>query len=361
MSEYIAVFFGGVSGENEISIITGTMACNVLKKRGRPVLPVYITQSGEFMAGDQLSDIAAFSGGKVPSAPRAAFTKGGVMLLGRRGKVKKFLPVGCAVNCCHGGWGEGGGISGLCLSMSLPLASAGVFESSLFLDKRLTKIVLRGLGVDVLEGVYLRDIGGATQIKTFPVMVKPVSLGSSIGVVRAGNEEELRSALEAAFMLDDGVLVERYVSPRREINCAACLVGGEIVTSPPEEVFGGEILSYDDKYSGGGRRQFPARLSENIAERIRSVTRRVYGALGMRGIIRIDYILEGDKVWLSEVNTVPGSLSHYLLSENFSSFGALLEELIAQAEREFAEKNSKMLVNTGIINNFASNACKLKG
>lgn len=361
MSENIAVFFGGVSGENEISVITGTMVCNVLKKGGKSVLPVYISQSGEFYVGEKLADIKGFSAGAIPRARRAAFAKGGIIELSPRGKSKKFIPVSCAVNCCHGGWGEGGGISGLCLSMSVPLASAGVAESAVFLDKYLTKIMLRGLGVDTVEYVYLKDISEATIIKTFPVMVKPATLGSSIGVVKASNAEELSAALSAAFMLDGAVLAERFVENRREINCAACYCGGEVIVSPLEEVFGGDILSYDDKYSGGGRRTFPANVPENIAEKIRGITKMVYSFLCMRGIIRIDYILEGDKVWLSEINTVPGSLSHYLLSDGFDGFYKLLAALIEQAKKDFDKNSSKMLVNTGIINNFTSNACKLKG
>ena len=361
MCKNIAVFFGGVSGENEISVITGTMVCNVLKRCGKCVLPVYITQGGDFLCGEKLSNIKNFAGG-VPSGSRVAFIKGGIAVLaGRAGKrIKRVFPVGCAVNCCHGGWGEGGGISGLCAAMSVPLASAGVFESSAFMDKYLTKIVLKGLGIDTLECEYLMDIAGATRINNFPVMVKPASLGSSIGVVRADNRSELESALEVVFRLDTAAVVERYIARRREINCAAYACGGRVVTSPCEEVFGGEILSYDDKYSGSGRRVFPAQLTPAEEERIRGMTAEVCERLGVRGIVRFDYIIEGENIRLCEVNTVPGSLSHYLLAKNLEEFGTLLVRLIDDAVLAFENDRSKLLVNTGIINNFASNACKLK-
>ncbi len=360
MCKNIVVFFGGASCENEISIITGAMVCNVLKNGGQKVYPVYITQGGEFFCADCLADIKNYSDGRIPEAPRAAFEKGNLLVLSKRGKIKERAPVYCALNCCHGGWGEGGGISGLCLSMSLPLASAGVFESSALMDKYLTKIILKGLGVPAVEYVYLRDISGATAIKNFPVIVKPARLGSSIGVEKADNREELISALKTAFELDSAAIVERYIQNRREINCAAYAVGGEVVTSPCEEVFGGSLLSYDDKYSGSGRRAFPADLQKDISERIRGITKNVYSALGMRGIVRFDFILEGDDIYVSEINTVPGSLSQYLLSQNYSAFYKLLMALIDDARKEHSLNNSKLLINTGIINNFASNACKIK-
>lgn len=360
MCQNIAVFFGGVSSENEISVITGTMVCNVLKRGGMKVLPVYITQSGQFMCGENLSDIKNFSSDKLPSATRIAFIEGGIAILSGRGKIKKRLPIACAVNCCHGGWGEGGGLSGLCQSLSIPFASAGTFESSLFIDKYLTKIILKGLGVPTVEYCYLTESSSKNVTVDFPVMVKPVHLGSSIGVIKAENPEELKAALASAFTLDSAVIVERYITNRREINCAACLRGKEIVTSLCEEVFGGDILSYDDKYSGASKRVFPADLPPAISENIRNITSFVYSSLGMRGIVRFDFILEEDSVYLSEVNTVPGSLSQHLLTGNFGEMYELLKALICQSREEFERNNSKMLINTGIINNFTSNTCKIK-
>lgn len=360
MCKNIAVFFGGVSSENEISIITGTMVCNVLKKGGQSVLPVYVTQNGQFLCGDNLADIKNFSGGKIPAAGSIVFAKGGFYMLSKRSKLKKFLPVHCAVNCCHGGWGEGGGISGLCNSLSIPVASAGVFESALCIDKYLTKIALKGLNVPTVEYKLICDIGDADGIKDFPVMVKPVHLGSSIGIVKANDSAELSAALSAALTLDSCAIVERYISDRREVNCAAYFADGAVVTSPCEEVFGGDILSYDDKYSGSGKRVFPAELSQELSSRIRGTTQYIYTALDMRGIVRFDFILEGENVYVSEINTVPGSLSQYLISGNYSEFCKLLLSLIAQARKDCAVNSSKMLINTGIINNFISNACKIK-
>ncbi len=359
----LAVFFGGVSSENEISIMTGTMTCNVLSRRGEKVLPVYITQSGAFYAGGELADIKAYKDGALPRSEKIAFSEGEIFVLSSRGKIKRRVQVRCAINCCHGGWGEGGGISGLCSSFSIPLASASAFESALFLDKYLTKIALNGLGVSTLPYCLVTSSDGADEVDIgFPVMVKPCTLGSSIGVVRADDKKELEEALLAAFELDGSVIVERCVTNRREINCAAYAVGNEVIISPCEEVLsGGDILSYDDKYSGGGSRIFPAHTDEQTTKIIQDTTRYVYGALKMRGIVRFDYILEGENVWLSEVNTVPGSLSYYLLSEGWDGFYDILMSLADDAVRRSEEEGKKRIINTGIINNFVSNSCKIGG
>ena len=359
MCKNVIVFFGGASSENEISVITGTLAVNVLKRGGHVVMPVFITQRGDYLCGEALADIANFRGGP-PAAPSPVFCRGGLYVPSKRGRLKSFFRADCAVNCCHGGWGEGGGISGLCAALSVPLASAGIFESAAFLDKYLTKIVLKGLGVPVVQFRYLRSADEGDGIDCFPVVVKPARLGSSIGVAVARNREELAVSLAAAFELDTAVLVERYVWPRREINCAACMCREGLRISPCEEVFGGDLLSYDDKYSGSGKRVCPADLSPALAEGMRDIVRTVYLSLNMKGIVRFDFILEGDDIYVGEINTVPGSLSHYLLAHGYNDFGLLLGELMKAAVAEAEREGSKLLVNTGIVNNFASNACKIK-
>lgn len=360
----VCVVFGGVSGENEISVITGTLACNVLIKSGKSVLPVYISHGGEFYAGENLADITSFKTDGYERCLRASFTRGGALLLNSRGKLKGTVKLGCLLNCCHGGFGEGGGIAGVAAAADIPFASAGLFESAAFMDKYYTKLVLKGLGADTVDYAYSRDITGAiagAEALGYPVIVKPATLGSSIGIAKAENGEELLVALQVAFELDGAVIVERYIKGKREINCAAYYADGKVVVSPCEEVRSDSaLLSYDDKYSGGGERVFPAELEQTLADKIREETARIYSALGMRGVVRFDYILEGDCPFVSEINTVPGSLSQYLLSENYSSFGKVLLSLIDQAHADAIKKRSKKIIKTGILNNVNSNACKLK-
>lgn len=353
----IAVIFGGSSNENEVSVITGTMVCNVLLNGGKSVLPVYIDHEGEIRADEKLSDITVFKGKGYEAAPRCGFVRGGVAILKKSGKLAFVASVGCVINCCHGGAGEGGAVAGLCGIIGVPFSSAGLFESAAFMDKYYTKLVLNSLGATTAKYVYSRDIAGAIEgarALGYPVIVKPATLGSSVGIEKCDNEEELKAALDTAFELDGGVLIEEYFSPRREINCAAYFSDGKAVTSPCEEVAsGGSVLSYDDKYCGGGKRVFPAELDEETAEKIRAETERIYTALNMRGIVRFDYIMANGRIYISEINTVPGSLSQYLLSSGYGNFYTVLCAVIAQAKADFVAQKAKKIITTGILNGIA--------
>ncbi len=362
MKRTIAVIFGGVSNENEISVITGTMAANVLKSGGEQVVPLFMSQKGDLYTGDMLLDINSFKDGGYEKAARASVVRGGVTELNKHGKIKKFIKVDVALNCCHGGIGEGGGVCGLFALCGIPLASAGMFESAAFMDKYFTKLVLGSLGVNVAPYVYFRSPKDALCAEElgYPVIVKPSKLGSSIGITKARDREELLSAVEAAFFYDDGILVEKYFSDRREINCAAYYSEGRVITSECEEAFTkGDILSYDDKYAGGGKSQLPADLLDGVSEQIKGLTSDVYSRLNMRGIVRFDYILCGGEVYLSEINTVPGSLSYYLLSNGFKDFYPVLQAVIVQAVDDWQRAADKKVLCTGILNALPANAAKI--
>ena len=357
MGKNIAVIFGGKSNENEVSVITGTMAANVLKSGGDTVTPLYMSQRGELYTGEGLLEIANFRDGAYEKFPKAVVGKGGVHVLNKRGKMKKYVKVDVALNCCHGGWGEGGGVCGLFALNDIPLASAGMFESAAFMDKYFTKRVLRSLGVKTVKYVYLREPAEFQKAEKleYPLIVKPAKLGSSIGIECVENREELETAVAAAFLYDDGVICEKYVGERREINCAAYYADGKVVVSECEEAMtAGDILSFDDKYTGGGKSVLPADIPERIALKIKKTTANVYLRLNMRGIVRFDYLLGGDTVYLSEINTVPGSLAYYLLSGGFKEFYPVLQAVILQAEEDFKNAATKTVLHTGLLNDIKS-------
>jgi D-alanine-D-alanine ligase len=196
---------------------------------------------------------------------------------------------------------------------------------------------------------------------SYPVIVKPCKLGSSIGISKVCDKNELELALDTAFRLDDGVIIEKYIDDKREINCAAYMADDKITVSPCEEAIScGDFYSYDEKYGGRNNNVFPADIPAFCAETIGKTTRLVYEKLNMRGIVRFDYILSGEEVFLSEINTVPGSLSYYLLSQNFDGFFEVLKKIIAQGKRDYQNNAKKLIIKTNIINNFTSNACKIK-
>lgn len=358
MAQKIAVVFGGISNENEISVITGTMACNILENGGKEVLPVYISREGKFYAGAELSKIKTFEDEGYTKCNTALIADGGVYLFNARKKIKNRFEADCVLNCCHGGYGEGGGLSGICAAAGLPLAGAGMFESSAFMDKYLTKILLEGLGVKTVPYLYVRQKDGDVCNKiVFPAIVKPVSLGSSIGISKVANAEELKEALECAFIYDTAAVVEKYIETRREINCAAYYADDEIHVSECEEALTqGDILSFEDKYEGGGKSVIPADIPPETSKRIREITHTVYQKLNMRGIVRFDFIISDD-IYLSEVNTVPGSLAYYLFSKSFKGFYSVLDAVMRQAEKDFV-CSRKTILTTGILRNIPKNSYK---
>lgn len=356
----VCVIFGGASSENEVSVITGVSVCRTLKNGGLSVLPVYITTSGDMLVGDVLCDIKAYRS-LPPQAQKCVMAKGGILCY-KGEKPKQKVGVDCVLNCCHGGIAEGGAIAACAQLYNIPCASPSLFESAAFMDKYYTKIVLRSLRVATAKYAYSRGIMGAIKKAKgigYPLIAKAATLGSSIGVFKVEDEEELKAALEVIFKLDSGVIIEEYFAERRELNCAAYFCDGEVVTSCCEEVSSSsEVLTYDDKYCGGGGRIFPVQGESESA--VCEVAKRVYSSLNMRGIVRFDFILANGKIYLSEINTVPGSLAQHLVAQNADSFLRLLKGIIAQAKQDFNERCGKQIISTGILNNIASNACKLK-
>ena len=344
MAKKVAVFFGGKSNEHEISVITGMLACNLLRGAELDVLPVYLTRENDIYTGE----MRAVTDFRTPSKKwkQLKFCEGGLET--KRGKK---LPVDVALNCCHGGPGEDGTLSALFCWHHIASASPDVALSSVFMDKTLTKFMARGLGLPVLDGVCLREGDETCLPFPFPVIVKPARLGSSIGITVARDEEELSKALALAFTLDDSALIEPYVGEKRDLNCAACRIGGKTVLSPVEEVFSREsILSFREKYEDEGERRsrLPADIPENIADMVQNCTKTLYESFGAKGVVRADYLLVGESVYFNELNTVPGSLACYLFGNSLSDSKKFLLSLLEEGLRAIPPKRT---FTTDILSN----------
>ena len=349
----VAVFFGGASNEHEISVLTGMMAINLLKSAGYEVLPVFLPLSGGMTLAKNASraeDVAGES--RFP-----AVQLNGPALERKRGIFRKKQPFDVALNCCHGGMGEDGTLAALLAWAHIPSASPGVPESALFMDKAFTKIAARGLDIPAAPFFTVGErefaaspdnVFGCAAAFGYPVVVKPARLGSSIGLTVAHGQKELEETLSLAFTLDDKALVERYFEGKRDINCAACRLDGEVRVSACEEVFSaGELLTYAEKYEAGKGAQFPARLPAPLAAQIAGYTRRLYEAFGMRGVVRADFLVVGQEAYFNELNIVPGSLAGYLFGETLSKIRAFFAALLDEALREAPAR--KQVLKTGIL------------
>ncbi len=350
----IAVAFGGASSEREISVITGIFAVNLLRGGGYRVLPVLLGEAGEAFLFESARTVEEVVEGKgVP----VAFERGG--LFRQRGLRRKICAVDCALNCCHGGMGEDGTLSALLAWAKIPLASPALALSSLAMNKEYSQIVARGLEIPVVPSFSVSEGEWAqSQESTFararelgyPVIVKPSTLGSSIGITVANSDRELTAALTLAFTLDVGALVERYLAHKRDLNCAAVRLLSGVKISPVEEVFSASpILTFGEKYEGSGERQsqIPALVPPEISERVQEYTARIYTAFHGRGVVRADFLYCEGEVYFNELNTVPGSLAYYLFGESLHEakelFSAVIEERLANPD------GKKRTVTTGIL------------
>ncbi|MDE6273967.1 MAG: ATP-grasp domain-containing protein [Clostridiales bacterium] len=355
MKKNVAVFFGGRSNEHDVSIITGMLAVNLLRGAGYEVMPVYLPLDGGMRACKSARGVEEFRG-SVWKQFDEVILYGNALVSPKRPKKAKFT-IDCALNCCHGGQGEDGTLAALLNWNGVLSASPEMPVSAIFMDKSLSKIALRGLDIPVVEDFtvtereWTEDKEGVIKRAEplgYPVIVKPSALGSSIGIRVAKNEEELAAAFELAFSLDGSALVEKYLEEKRDINCAACIIGGKIELSPLEEVFSSEeILSFREKYEDAGERtsRIPADVPDAIREEIDCYMKRVCAAFRVKGVVRADFLVSGEEVYFNELNTVPGSLASYLYGESLTEGRDFLVKLIEGATKQ----EEKKIVQTDLL------------
>lgn len=359
MKKNILVLFGGKSFEHDISILTGVMTANSIDKV-YCVIPIYIDKAGVWWTGENLLNVNFYKKINYKKLRRVTLVSGSDNLFYLKGK-KFYNPqkIYCAINCTHGLFGEDGTLAGLIQSHFIPLASPDVFASSFAMDKEKTKIILKGIGVEVLkyEAVHQLDFNNdknkifdLCEKLSYPLICKPARLGSSIGIKVANNQEELKKGLEFGFKFDDKIIVEHKLDNIIEINCACYKIGNNIHVSQCEKPkTQGEFLSFDEKYKRESIREFPAKISEKISQKIQKITKKIYQKLSFSGIIRIDFLVKNDVVFVNELNTIPGSLAYYLFCDTFADFSKILSNLIENAFLEYQQADKDFNFNSGVL------------
>jgi D-alanine-D-alanine ligase len=403
----VAMIFGGRSVEHEVSVITAHQAMAALPADRFTAVPVYIARSGQWYTGDALLDLRHFNDldalqaaadpvlfsadatrpGLVYQRPQQPQERRGLFggLGGARTNEPAFEPLDIAFPLVHGSHGEDGTLQGLFELADLPYVGSGVAASAVGMDKVLAKVVLRGAGLPIVPELALtrarweRETDGVLdEVESrfgYPVFVKPVSLGSSIGVSRADDREALRFALDVAAAYDARLMVEPAQQGIIEINCSVLGAGDDVRASVCEQPVSEGLLSYQDKYlpTGGGakgsaselatgaksgavtlegsksqgsqgmasaKRLIPAPIAPDLTSAIQDAAKRTFVALGAAGVARIDFLVrpEDDTFFVNEINTMPGSLSFYLWEPAGVPFPDLLATLIAQAQARQREK-----------------------
>lgn len=359
----VAVFFGGQSIEHEISVITGALTLNSLDKTLYNPIPIYVDKDGKWYTGESLFDIDSYKNLEVKKLKRVTLLFGDNKLYKIKGKkITPFCEIAFIINCMHGERGEDGSLAGIARANNLAFASPDIFCSSVCMSKLATKIFLKGLNVKTLNYLSVDGINIDKDILdkiTYPVIVKPDTGGSSIGITVAQDQTSLKYAVSVALRYGKKAIVERYLENATEINCAVYRGDNGLVVSECEKpIFVGELLSFNDKYKDGDR-VFPADIPKKLSDKIKNITKTVYDALDGEGVIRVDFLIKDGVVYVNEINTVPGSLAYYLFGERTADFTKMLNQLLKRANENSAKQSSlKTNYDSGILNGLKGKGAK---
>ena len=374
----LMVLFGGRSVEHEVSVISALQAIASLDQNKYDIIPVYITKENEFYTSFECSCIEEYKNipALIKKSERCTLMniEGSVKLLRYpfRNTGGVLTEIDVAFPIVHGTNVEDGTLQGYLKTLGLPFVGCDVTASAVGMDKYVMKTVLKDNGVPVLDCLrfFLSDykdpasiIAACEEKIGYPVIVKPVNLGSSVGISVAHNAEELRVSVEDAFKFASVILCERAITKLKEVNCSVLGDTDEAFASECESpARSDEILSYENKYMQGGgskgakggktggaskgmaslARKIPADIPDAQRELIRNMAVKAFRVLGCNGVSRIDFMIdqETDEVYLNEINTIPGSLSFYLWEPLGVHYNVLLDRMIGLALKRKREEDS---------------------
>ena len=366
----VGVIFGGETVEHEVSIISAVQAMNNLDKNKYEIIPIYISKDRIWYTGVMLKEIDFFKdfNNLKKFANKVTLYKGedGFYLQKVSGFFKSNVEsLDIILPIVHGNNVEDGSLAGYLDSVGIPYVGSHVLGAALGQDKVVMKQVMQSANIPVVDYIWFYDneyvedkeklLKDIKEIG-YPVVVKPATLGSSIGITFVTDENIIESAIEEAIKYDVKVIVEKAVENLVEVNASVLGNYNYQRVSPLEEVMGkDEILSYRDKYLGNTKktsskgmastsRIIPARISDKMTEDIINTSKEVFKLLNLSGVCRIDYLIDKkeEKYYVNEPNTIPGSLSFYLWKEAGLKYSDLLDEMISIAIKDFKNREKKV-------------------
>ncbi len=388
----VGVIFGGRSVENEISVITAAQTMAAMNVEKYNIVPIYISKEGHWYTGEKLRSTDNYRDMKsLLSSVEEVYLRP-VYGDNRLYKVRKPLfgsdvvtTLDVILPALHGTSGEDGSFQGLIEMTGIPYACPNTLASANGMDKITMKMILRESGIPVVDYAWFSDkewlserddVLVRCEALNYPLIVKPANLGSSVGIKAVHNREELVEAVDNAIRYSKRIIVEVLVERLKEINCSVLGDYYDCKASVCEApVRSGEILSYEDKYLGGGKnkpsegmhstvREIPARLSDEVTEYIRTTACKTFRVLACDGVSRIDFMIDEatNNIYVNEINTIPGSLSFYLWEATGVPFDELVDTLIGVA---FKRKRDSEFKTTSYSENIfayqAAHGAKLGG
>lgn len=379
----VAVFFGGKTVEHDVSIITGLQLIENAPKSIN-IIPVYISRDGNWYSGNVL-EAKAFENfdknkrGVVPVFMDALASNKTLFEAGR--KPKPYAEIDAVIIAMHGMNGEDGTLQGLFELKDMAYSSPGVVGSAVGMDKIVMKCAFAGLGLPVLPMVFFERCEWEKKSEEivkriedelgYPVVVKPANLGSSIGISKAKDKEGLINAINVAVNFDKRILVEKAVTAIKEINCSVLGDGASASVGITESPVSGEdILSFADKYLNNAKtsgmksleRIVPSDAPEAVLKQVEEISLKAFAGLDLKGVCRIDYIYDKaeEKLYINEVNTIPGSFAFYLWEPKGMPYSKLIEELVKIAENNLKEKHKSSYAYASNILDKASGSKVIK-
>lgn len=357
MKTKLGVFFGGVSPEHEVSAITGLQLMKHVDLHKYELVPVYIDKQGRWWTGPQATQ-AEFFKNLDPSQPQGLEPFSSDL-----NQLQAALDV--AILCFHGGGGEKGYVQGLLELAGIPYQGPGVTGSALAFDKIYTRMVLTANQIDQPQYVWFTADDWQTdrhrildQVRalSLPVYLKPANGGSTIGIQKVSQESDLSKTIDQTLKFDSRILVEAEVQDCIEVNVAVLGDQFSAQASVPEQPLGqDELLSFADKYErGGGKksgmasasRRIPAPISSDLTQQVQDVAVKLFKLFDCRGVVRIDFFVNPStqQILVTELNTIPGSMSYYLWKATGIQYSQLIDKLVEIAQA--AQKRQQDLITS---------------
>lgn len=377
----VALLFGGKSVEHEVSVISGIQALMNINTEKYDVTPVYVTKKNEMYIGEEIGKMDSYKDTNtlIKNSQRVILVNedNNIFMIPYPQKLfgkKEKIQIDIAFPVVHGTNVEDGALQGYLKTLGIPFVGCDVTASAVGMDKYVSKLVLKENGIPVLDCLCftMSDYAAIDSMIEkiegkigYPAIVKPVNLGSSVGISVAKNRDELVHSIDDAYLYARKILVEHAITNLREINCSVLGDENEAIASECEEpIHTKDILSYEDKYmsnqkSGGSKgmasvsRKIPAELSPEKREEVRTMAVNAFQKLGCQGVARIDFMIDEDngQLYLNEINTIPGSLAFYLWVPVGVSYPELLDRMIQLSLKRVREEASiTFSFDTNILN-----------
>lgn len=363
----ILVLFGGESVEHEISIISANQIINALSVN-YTVIPVYISKENKMYCVSNLGDLNVYK-----NIDKIIKSRNEVEIVKNKKRCyvkfkgfgkKKYFDIAFPV--VHGKGMEDGTLLSYLKFKKIPVVADSISFYSLAQNKCLTKMLLNSLNIRTSKFLKVEKNDVLENID-FPAIVKPNTLGSSIGISKANNINELKKAINEALKYDDKVIVEEFLQKCKEYNISVVEKNGEIITSGIEEVIkNSEVLDYSQKYENNekvkgmasSKRIFPALVGEELKKEIECIGKLIYKSFEAKGVIRIDFLYNG-KLYVNEINSIPGSYAYYLWKGKLD-FVELLDVVIESSKRDIFKENKliKVIDKMNIFNKYNVNGVK---